>query len=117
MSDANPKDAIGRGKPQMHLIPPPALLEIAKVMELGADKYGAYNWREHSVSATVYISAALRHLASFLDGEDDDPESGACHLAHAAACCMIYLDAMAVCNTLDDRPLQGRAAQIIRGEP
>lgn len=101
---SNPKDAIGRTKTPLHLIPGPALLEMAKVMGLGAQKYGAYNWRDASVASTVYISAAQRHLLAFLDGEDRDHESGASHLAHAAACCAILLDAYASGNLVEDRP-------------
>lgn len=112
----NPKDAIGRAKTPMHLIPPTALVEVAKVMGLGAAKYGAYNWRDASVAATVYISAAQRHLAAFLDGENADPESGASHLAHMMACGAILVDAFATGNVVDDRPKPGPTPAMLRGE-
>lgn len=110
----NPKDKIGRTKPPLHLIPAGAVIEEAVVMGLGAAKYGPYNWRDHSVSATVYIAAAQRHILSWLDKEDTDPESGASHLAHARACLGILLDAKATGNLLDDRPKPGAAAALIR---
>ena len=88
----------------MHLIPAPALLTLANVMGLGASKYGAYNWREHKVSSSVYQSAAMRHLLAWWEGEDKDPESGQCHLAHAMACMAILLDAENKGMLNDDRP-------------
>jgi hypothetical protein len=113
----NPKDAIGRTKTPMHLIPPTALVEMARVMGLGAEKYGPYNWRDASVAATVYLAAGQRHIVAFLDGENADPESGASHLAHAAACMSILIDAFATGNVVDDRPKPGPAAAMMAGVP
>lgn len=115
----NPKDAIGRAKTPMHLIPPTFLVEVANVMGFGAftKGYGPYNWRDASVAATVYLSAAQRHLAAFLDGENLDPESGQPHTAHAAACMAILGDAFATGNVVDDRPKPGRAAAMMAGTP
>ncbi len=109
----NPKDAIGDTKPQIHLVPPGALVYTAKVMELGARKYGPYNWRQQPVRRTVYLSALLRHALRALDGEDVDPESGMPHEAHIVACAAIILDAMATGNLLDDRPTPGVAGRLI----
>jgi hypothetical protein len=112
--EANPKDLIGVRKPQLHLVPPAANIAEAVVFGLGAKKYGAYNWRTKKVRATVYVSAALRHISSYLDGDDTDPESGQSHLAHARACTAILLDALATGNLVDDRPAKGVAARLIK---
>lgn len=104
LPDNNPKSKFGAVKTQHHLVPTTAREQLAKVMKLGADKYGAYNWRTNSVAASVYYSAAVRHLDAFLNGEDFDPESGQSHLAHAMACCAIAIDAIATGNFIDDRP-------------
>lgn len=109
----NPKDKIGLTKVPLRLVPPALMIEVSRVMQLGANKYGPYNWRENKVLATVYIEAALRHLLSYLDGETLDPESGASHLAHVAACMGILLDADAIGALDDDRPTKGAAAQLI----
>lgn len=109
----NPKDRIGETKPPLHLIPPAAEILEAVVMGLGAKKYQPFNWRKSKVRATVYISAARRHLAQWLDGNDDDSESGVSHLAHARACLGILLDAQATGNLVDDRPPPGAAATLI----
>lgn len=111
--DENPKDRVGAGKPPLHLIPPAAEILEAVVMGLGARKYGEFNWRSSKVRATVYIAAAKRHLAQWLDGQDDDPESGVSHLAHARACLGVLLDAIATGNAVDDRPPAGAACGLI----
>jgi hypothetical protein len=110
---ANPKDRVGAAKPPLHLIPPAAEVLEAVVMGLGARKYGPFNWRSADVRATVYIAAAKRHLAQWLDGQDDDPESGVSHLAHARACLGILLDALATGHLIDDRPPPGAASQLL----
>ncbi len=110
----NPKDLLGSKKPSMWLIPQSAMVLVAKVMELGAKKYGPYNWRSKKVRSTVYVSAAQRHLASWLDGETNDDESGVSHLAHVMACCAIVLDAQATGNLIDDRPEPGAASKLIK---
>jgi hypothetical protein len=112
--DANPKDRIGTTKPQLHLVPAALSIHVARAMEDGAAKYGAYNWRGKKVRATVYISAMLRHLLDYLDGEDCAEDSGVHHLGHAAACAGILLDAEATGNLIDDRPAEGAAAKLIK---
>lgn len=101
--DANPKDLLGASKPSMGLIPVGAMESVARVMELGAKKYGPYNWRSKKVKAMVYANAGLRHLFKWIGGESIDEESGQPHLAHCAACMLIVLDAMATGNLIDDR--------------
>jgi hypothetical protein len=73
-------------------------------MELGAKKYGPFNWRDTPIGHTPYISAMFRHLIAFASGEDLDPESGQPHLAHIASGAMILLDAREVGSAKDDRP-------------
>lgn len=112
-SVGNPKDREGAKKPPLHLIPPAAEIAEAVVMGLGAEKYGPFNWRSEKVRATVYIAAARRHLAQWLDGQDDDGESRVSHLAHARASLGILIDAIATGNVIDDRPPPGRAVELI----
>ena len=103
LPDNNPKSKFGVQKTQYHYVPSTAIRALADVMKLGASKYGAYNWRDASVSATVYYDAIRRHLDAWFDGEDIDPESGRSHLAHAMACAAICIDAMSVGKFNDDR--------------
>jgi len=102
----NPKDLIGVTKvPSLSVIPSTALIELGRAMENGAKKYGHFNWREHPVKASIYVDAAIRHLMSWFDGEQNAEDSGVHHLGHAMACCGILLDAQFVGNLIDDRAL------------
>jgi hypothetical protein len=103
----DPKGEAGAKKAPMHLIPPVAMEESAWVHKLGADKYGPYNWRETGVCATTYISAIIRHLNAWRDGEDIDPESGRSHLAHVVCSANILLDAESGKTLQDDRYKRG----------
>lgn len=113
MESTNPKDKIGKTKPPLHLIPPSAEIAESMAFEVGAAKYGPYNWREATVAASVYMAAAKRHLAQWWDGNNIDPESGATHLAHARACLAILIDAESIGKLVDDRPLPGASAEMI----
>ena len=79
-------------KPKMHLLPPKAILEVAKVLTYGAQKYDEENWRKVPDLQTRYSSAALRHIFAHLDGEEVDEESGLDHLAHAMCCLLFKLE-------------------------
>lgn len=100
----NPKDIAARGKCPLWLVPPVAEHIEARVLELGARKYGAWNWRDQPIQLSTYLSAIKRHLAAYIDGETQDPESGLNHLAHVRATCGIILDAQMKGTLIDDRP-------------
>lgn len=99
----DPKGQAGATKCPLWLIPPEPMEEAAWVHALGAKKYGPWNWRKNKVSASTYISAILRHLNAWRNGEDKDPESGRSHLAHIVASCFILMDAALFGNLVDDR--------------
>ena len=103
--DDNPKTIYGEAKPKISSTPVIGIREMGKVFELGAKKYGRFNWRLHSVSATVYYDASWRHLSAWFEGEDIDPESGVSHLAHVMACMTILMDAEAEGMFNDNRAL------------
>jgi len=103
----DPKAEAGSRKTPLRLLPRVALEEEAWALELGARKYGEWNWREadRRPRATVYGEAVLRHVIAWMDGENLDEESGRSHLAHARAGLGILLDAMARGTMEDDRSL------------
>lgn len=101
---ANPKDAAGRAKVALWLLSPVAKAAWAAAAYLGQVKYGAWNYRGTKVYASVYISAAMRHLDAYLSGETYDPEDGTHHLGNVMACCAILLDTAAAGKLIDDRP-------------
>ncbi|WP_375626878.1 dATP/dGTP diphosphohydrolase domain-containing protein [Bartonella sp. MU37NMGALS] len=90
-------------KPRIELIPPLALLEIGKVLEFGAKKYGANNWR-NGMHWSRFHGAALRHLLAWFGGEHKDAESDLSHLAHAACCILFLMECEAQQIGHDDRP-------------
>lgn len=103
MNNIDPKASEGAKKTQLHLLPPVAMAEAAKAHQQGAEKYGPFNWRKTNVCTSTYISAIMRHLDLWRDGEDLAPDSGVSHLGHIIASANILLDA-ANCGTLvDDR--------------
>lgn len=111
----NPKDAIGVKKAPLGLVPPAAIIAISDALADGATKYGPQNWRSNDgVKATIYYEAALRHLFAWVDGEDTAEDSGVHHLAHAAACLAILLDAQEIGQIIDDRPTAGAAAAMLK---
>lgn len=110
----NPKDLVGIRKPRLHLVPPASIIYQALAMQDGAAKYAAWNWRDNAVVASIYLDATLRHLLAWLDGEDDAPDSGLPHLAHALACIGILVDALETGNLVDDRPKPGVAGPLLR---
>ena len=111
VKDTNPKDLVGQTKVQLWLTPPVAKAILADALTDGANKYGPYNWREKGVRATVYLSAAQRHIDAFLDGEDVATDSNVHHLGHAMACFAILLDAISLGNVVDDRPAKGSVSE------
>ena len=111
--DTNPKDLVGDKKAPLWLVPPAFVAQTSMALRDGAAKYGPYNWREKAVRSTVYYSALMRHMSSWLDGEDYSEDAGVHHLAHAAACLAILLDAQATGNLIDDRPFAGGAPKLL----
>ena len=80
------------GKPRFSLIPHTGLTQLMAVLEYGASKYGAHNWRLVSDGKTRYADAAMRHFLAWQAGETLDAESGLPHLAHALASLMFLCE-------------------------
>lgn len=111
--ETNPKDLLGLKKVQLDLVPASSIIYQALAMEDGATKYGAFNYREKPVKASIYVAAAMRHVMAWYDGEENATDSGKPHLAHALACLGILVDAKETGNLIDNRPYPGAAAKLI----
>lgn len=109
----NPKDRVGATKVDLTLIPTSAKVALALALMDGATKYGPYNWRVEPVQLRTYIGAAERHLEDFKEGEEVARDSLIDHLGHVMACCAIMIDAMSQGTFVDDRPINGKGADII----
>jgi hypothetical protein len=90
------------GKPKLSMIPFRPLKELAKVYEMGVKKYGRDNWRK-GLPWTGMADSCLRHLGSWLEGENDDAESGLNHLLHAAWNLITLVEYSFTHPELDDR--------------
>ena len=108
----NPKAAQGRKKARYFFVPAIFSAVVGVVMELGARKYGPFNWRAAPIKSSDYIDAIHRHIDAWADGQDLDPESKTTHLAHVAASCAILIDAQAVGALIDDRAKSGQVTAL-----
>ena len=111
--DTNPKDAIGSNKLPLHLWPHTATAYGCLAFLEGALKYGRSNFRAIGVRATIYKDALDRHMNSWMEGEDTDPESGLPHLAKALACVAILIDASVAGKLNDDRMYPGGYSEVV----
>jgi len=77
------------GKPRWSLLDFQTLSDVVDVLELGAKKYSAGNFKH--VEPVRYVDAFLRHWYAYQSGEELDSESGKSHLHHMI-CCLMFLD-------------------------
>jgi len=84
------------------------LLEpMIRVLMYGEKKYHKYNWKKGAPISEL-IGCLMRHLTSFMDGEDIDKESGQPHLGHAMSNLMMMINTMKNRKELDDRYEEGK---------
>lgn len=69
------------GKLKWSLLPFRELEDVVKVLDMGAKKYCADNWKNCD-DTSRYTDALLRHLNSYMQGDKYDKESGLNHMAH-----------------------------------
>lgn len=79
------------GKVRPSLIPLESMMEVIKVLEFGAIKYGVDNWQKVDDAPRRYYDALLRHVYAHHMGEVVDAESGLSHLAHASTNLLMLL--------------------------
>jgi|JI10StandDraft_1071094.scaffolds.fasta_scaffold58205_4 hypothetical protein len=101
---SNPKDAFGVKKASLSCVSAPVLMEVGVGMQEGGCKYGRHNYRVIGVLGSVYYDASLRHLMSWWEGEDIDPDSGMSHVTKAICSLVVLRDAMIQGKFNDDRP-------------
>ncbi len=89
-------------KPRWSLVPQSSLIPMVRVLEFGAKKYDAHNWKK-GLSITEICESLKRHLDAFMEGEDNDPESGLSHIGHIQCNAMFLSWMMEHRQDLDDR--------------
>ena len=100
----NPKDMIGTRKAPMSTVPANVMAEVGVAMLEGACKYGRSNYRVAGVRMSVYYDATIRHLFSWWEGEDIDPDSQLSHITKAITSLVVLRDSMMQGMATDDRP-------------
>jgi len=90
------------GKLQYGLLPPAALQATVEILTFGAEKYEPNNWKYVPESKRRYFDAMQRHVWAWKSGEQNDPESGKHHLAHAL-CCLMFLYEHDTIYSVDDK--------------
>lgn len=115
-SNPNPKDVAASGKLPLHLWPTSATIYGTLALLEGALKYGRGNWRDRGVRASVYVDALARHVSAWFEGQDNAPDSGLPHLAHALACLAILVDAQMTGKLIDDRQFHGEGYRAFLDE-
>lgn len=100
----NPKDALGSTRVPLDIVSAIAIAEESLAMVEGMLKYGKYNFRKIGVRTSIYLGAAMRHIAKYNNGDDRDKKTGVHHLGSARACLGVILDAEAQGKLTDDRP-------------
>ena len=78
------------GKLQFNLLPTNALKATVEILTFGAGKYEPNNWKYVPDAKRRYFDALQRHVWAWQSGEQNDPETGKNHLAHAM-CCLMFL--------------------------
>ena len=69
----------------------------------GELKYGRNNFRGTQVAASVYVSAAKRHIDAWFEKQETAADTGSLHLGNALACLAILVDAEVNGTLVDDR--------------
>ena len=83
------------GKPMVGLLSrdmPRAMMEVARVMTFGANKYAPGNWQYVEDAERRYLDASWRHELQRSMGEPLDDETGLDHLAHKICCDLFRLE-------------------------
>jgi hypothetical protein len=101
---SNPKDAVGVMKAPLSNVPAVVMAEVGVGLLEGKCKYGGFNFRAVGVRASVYYDATIRHLFSWWEGEDIDPDSQLSHVTKAICSLVVLRDAMIRGMMTDDRP-------------
>jgi len=89
-------------KPVLAYVPKEAMYEMGKALTFGASKYQSWNYK-NGIEITRTVSAALRHIYQFLDGENMDDESKSLHLGNAMANLAMAIDTYYNHPNLDNR--------------
>ena len=78
-----------QGKAKWGLVHYKSLIPLVKVLEFGANKYDADNWKK-GLDKKEILESMMRHLIALMDGELNDPESQELHIGHIMCNAMFW---------------------------
>lgn len=90
------------GKRKWSLVDFKALEPMVEVLEFGAEKYSADNWK-NGLPYKEICESLLRHTVEFLEGGNLDPESGKPEVGHILANAMFLSHMFLFRKDMDDR--------------
>ena len=99
---------MAEGKGRCDLLPPLALLRLARHFEAGAEKYGDRNW-EKGIPLHSFIDSAIRHVLRYMAGHDDED-----HLCAAAWNLMCAMETEEKMPEMVDIPARGKCKKCKR---
>jgi hypothetical protein len=85
-------DRFNDGKLKWSLVDLDTFEPMVRVLEFGAKKYAAHNWK-NGLKTTEIVESLQRHINAFMRGENIDPESGLPHIGHMQ-CNLMFLSYM-----------------------
>lgn len=103
VTDSSTGGQKGKKLTQLGALDPVALIELARVAGMGANKYAAHNYLK-GYDWSLSFNQMMRHSLLFWAGEEVDAESGLPHMAHAAWAALALVSFLARGIGTDDRP-------------
>lgn len=93
---------IGRASSENLPVPTKLIREVGQVLDFGAQKYSAHNWRKGGSWSSV-LNSALRHTVNIIDGRKIDAESGLPESGHLGCNIAFLTEFMELGIGVDDR--------------
>ena len=90
------------GKLKWSLVDFDCFEDMVNVLEFGAKKYAAWNWKK-GLKVTEVIESMQRHTNAILRGENIDPESNLPHIGHIQCNTMFLAYMLKFKPEMDDR--------------
>ncbi|WP_019865200.1 dATP/dGTP diphosphohydrolase domain-containing protein [Methylovulum miyakonense] len=81
---------------------PHALEGVSRVLEFGANKYARDNWKK-GFPYTELVDSLCRHLKDFMNGDDNDADSGLPHVDHILCNALFLSELTRTRSEFDDR--------------
>ena len=89
LEENNKAMRFNEGKRKWSLVDFKSLEPMIEALEYGAEKYSPDGWKKGYDKKEI-LESMMRHIASLMDGEEVDTESGVSHMGHIQVNAMFY---------------------------